>query len=155
MKKLFVLPMLISLGMVCSCQKQSATAEQQLAQRKAELDAREKALDEREKALTKRENAVAHARTLAAELQSRALKKDSSGNLAPAPSIPPGLAPAAPDSAQLKADREKRIQDRLAQRQRRLEALQKMRSLAAQASSPDEASAGAGATSPSPSPTPQ
>jgi hypothetical protein len=38
--------MLISLAMVCCCQKQDAAAEQQLAQRKAELDAREKALDE-------------------------------------------------------------------------------------------------------------
>ncbi|PYI41944.1 MAG: hypothetical protein DMF12_08380 [Verrucomicrobia bacterium] len=53
MKKFFVISMLISFAMICSCQKQDLAAEQQLAQRKAELDAREKALDEREKALPK------------------------------------------------------------------------------------------------------
>jgi hypothetical protein len=59
MKKLFTLTMLISLAMICSCQKQGSVAERQLAQRKAELDAREKALDEREKALDEREKALA------------------------------------------------------------------------------------------------
>jgi len=58
MKKFFVISMLISFAMICSCQKQDLAAEQQLAQRKAELDAREKALDEREKALAERENAA-------------------------------------------------------------------------------------------------
>jgi len=55
MKKLFVLLMLISFAMICSCQITRLTAEQQLAQRKTELDARENALDEREKALAERE----------------------------------------------------------------------------------------------------
>ena len=45
MKKIVILSMLISFGMICSCQKQDSAAEQQLAQRKAELDAREQALD--------------------------------------------------------------------------------------------------------------
>src|SRR3989454_6203060 len=64
MKKLFVLSMLISFAMVCSCQKQDSAAEPQLAQRKAELDAREKALDEREKALAEREKATTNIRKL-------------------------------------------------------------------------------------------
>ena len=66
MKKMFVLSMLISFAMICSCQKQDSTAEQQLAQRKTDLDAREEALaerksalDEREKALDEREKALA------------------------------------------------------------------------------------------------
>jgi hypothetical protein len=41
MKKIFLLSMLISLAMICSCQKKDSTTEQQLAQRKTELDARE------------------------------------------------------------------------------------------------------------------
>ena len=62
MKKTFVLSLLIPFVLVCSCQKQDSTAEQQLAQRKTELDAREKALDEREKALAQRERLVTNPR---------------------------------------------------------------------------------------------
>jgi hypothetical protein len=73
MKKIFVLSMLTALGMICSCQKQDSTGEEQLAERKLQLDAREealaeeksvlnerkKALDEREKALQQREKSLA------------------------------------------------------------------------------------------------
>jgi chromosome segregation ATPase len=58
MKKKFILSMLISSAMVCSCQKQDSTAEQQLAQRKTELETREKALDERVDALDAKVNAL-------------------------------------------------------------------------------------------------
>ena len=58
MKKTLVLSLLIPFALVCSCQKQDSTAEQQLAQRRTELDAREKALDEREKALAERQTFV-------------------------------------------------------------------------------------------------
>ena len=78
--------------MICSCQKQDSAAEQQLAQRKAELDEREKALDDREKALAEREErerAAANTRKLPAAVQVR---------------------PRSPDAAQLKAEREKRLQ---------------------------------------------
>jgi len=146
MKNFFVLSMLIPLAMVCSCQKQDSTAEQRLTQRKAELDAREKALDEREKALADKEKVVASA--LIPTPQSRAPKRDSSGN--PSPSfLPPGLSPDAPER---KAERERRIQERLAQRQRRLEALQRMRTLGAEASPGAEKTE---AVSPSPSSTPE
>jgi len=169
MKKLFVLSMLVPLGIICSCQKQDAAADQQLAQRKAELDAREKTLDEREKALAEREKALVRAPRLPADLQLRSASTDSSGNPKPGPSVPPsipaGLIPMR-DNTQLKADRERRIQERLAQRQQRLDELRKMRAMRKQAApnalaSPnDEASTGAEAssaaeTSPSPSPTPQ
>jgi hypothetical protein len=166
MKKLLVLSMFIPLALICSCQKQDAAAEQQLAQRKAELDAREKALDEREKALAEREKAVARSPKLPTDLQLRSAVKDSSGNPASVPSIPAGLIPTR-DNTQLKAERERRIQERLAQRQQRLDELRKTRAMRAQASanaqtSPNaqptvdgEASGGAGATSPSPTSTPQ
>jgi hypothetical protein len=175
MKTPFVLSMLIPLAMVCSCQKQDATAEQQLAQRKMELDARENALDGREKALAERERALARAPMRPADVQLRALQRDgSAGKAGPAPSIPPGLMPSA-DAAGFKAERERRIQERIAQRQRRLEEIQKMRSIGAQAnpaggaSNDTSASAstsgsadtsasgstGENATSPTPSPTPQ
>jgi chromosome segregation ATPase len=58
MKKNFILSMLISFAMICSCQKQDSTAEQQLAQRKTELETREKALDERVDALDAKVNAL-------------------------------------------------------------------------------------------------
>src|SRR5207247_4308751 len=89
MKKFFVISMLISFAMICSCQKQDLAAEQQLAQRKAELDAREKALDEREKALAEREKATASARMIPPDLQSRRQVRDP---------------------AQVKAERERRLQ---------------------------------------------
>jgi hypothetical protein len=182
MKKLFVLSMLIPFAMVCSSQKQDAAAEQQLAQRKAELDTCEKALGERENALAEREKAVARAAMLPADLQLRALKRDASSNAKPSASIPPGLSP--PDNSQLKASRERRMAELRARRrmeqlrairQRRLEAIQKMRCMRAQPNSgagtpPDtspsrnttgsantstSATTGAEATSPSPSSTPQ
>src|SRR4029077_6844399 len=55
MKKTLALSLLIPFALICSCEKQDSTAEQQLAQRKTELDAREKALDDREKAFAERE----------------------------------------------------------------------------------------------------
>src|SRR5690349_10605051 len=105
MKRLFLLSILIPLATVCSCQKQDATADQQLAQRKADLDAREKALDQRERALSDRERAIAHA-VAVPNLQAR--PKDSSSNVQPSSSIPSGLVP--PDGSQLGAGREKRMQ---------------------------------------------
>jgi len=173
MKKTVILSMLIPLAMVCSCQKQDTAAEQQLAQRKAELDAREKALDEREKALAQSAKAIARAATLPARVQLPAPKGDASSDVQASASIPPGLSP--PDNTQLKAGRERRMEEIRGLRQRRLEAIQKMRAMQAQArsgaaapattSAPAETAASADsgasastsgeATSPSPSPTPQ
>jgi hypothetical protein len=166
MKKLLVLSMIIPFAMLCSCQKQDAAAEQQLAQRKAELDAREKALDEREKTLVEREKIMARTPRLPTNLQSQGASQNSSGNPVPGASLPAGLIPTR-DTTGLKVERERRIQERLAQRQQRLDALRKMRAMRAQASPDAQASPNAqaptdagvsggaeAASSPSPSPTP-
>jgi hypothetical protein len=166
MKKLLALSMLVPLAMVCSCQKQDTTAEQQLAQRRIELDTREKALDEREKALAEKEKAIARAAMIPADAQLRALKRDGSSNVSSSATIPPGLAP--PDASQLKASRERRMEQLRAVRQRRLEAIQEMRSMArpgagattdtsasGNTSGSADTSTGAETTSPSPSSTPQ
>jgi len=58
MKKIFLLSMLVSFAMICSCQKQDSAAEQQLAQPKTEVDARETALIERLNALDEKVNAL-------------------------------------------------------------------------------------------------
>jgi hypothetical protein len=145
MKKVFVLSLLIPLTLFCSCQKQDFTAEQQLAQRKSELDAREKALDEREKALAEREKAAATLRSVRVPRIRPAEAQRS---------VPPELKGLIADPSQARADREQRMQERLAERQRRMEELQKMR--AARALSLPQATAPATeATSASPSPTPE
>jgi len=175
MKKMFVLLMLISFAMICSCQKQDSAAEQQLAQRKAELDAREKALDARELAEKEKATAILP-RAVSPALQSRVqspgqVPKPAQPKNDPAQvkaerdrrlkQLPPEVQMLLPDPSQMNAQRDARMQERFADRQRRLEELQRMRSgaavPAAQASTPPSlaASPAAEATSPSPSPTPQ
>ncbi len=145
MKKIFVLSLLIPFVLLCSCEKQNSTAEQQLAQRKTELDAREKALDEREKALAEREKLVAKPRVPPVP------------RIAPAEpqrTVPPELKGLMADPSQLRTEREQRIQERLAERQRKMEEVQKMRVPAlrrSQATAPPTEQA----ASPSPSPTPE
>jgi hypothetical protein len=104
MKKMFVLSMLISLAMICSCQKQDSAAEQQLAQRKTELDAREtalierlNALDEKVNALDKRLNAFAENEKSKANVQTIPPDAQSQGVIR--------------DEAQTKAERDRRIQE--------------------------------------------
>jgi len=145
MKKLFVLSLLIPFVLVCSCQKRDITAEQQLAQRKAELDAREKALDEREQALADREKLAAKARVPTVP---RVVPAE------PQRSVPPELKGLIADPSQARGGREQRMQERLAERQRKMDEIQKMR--AARALSRPQATAPATeAASPSPSPTPE
>jgi septal ring factor EnvC (AmiA/AmiB activator) len=176
MKKLFALTMLISLAMICSCQKQDSAAEQQLAQRKTELDAREealdereKALDEREKALAERENASKNARTIARGVQGQT-PEPSQGNAerdGRIQQLPAELRTLIPHLSQVTAvDPAK--QERPAPRQLGPEDLQrqwqskldkakmsgKAVSPAAEAGSPTPSPA-VEATSPSPSPTPE
>lgn len=145
MKKTSVLSLLIPFALICSCQKQDSTAEQQLAQRKTELDEREKALDEREKALAEREKVVAKPRVAPVP------------RIAPAEpqrTVPPELKGLMADPSQLRTERDQRIQERLAERQRKMEEVQKMRVRAvprSQATAPSTEQA----ASPSPSPTPE
>jgi len=143
MKKRFALSLLIPFALVCACQKQDSTAEQQLAQRKTELDAREKALDEREKALAQRAKMVATPRIAPVP------------RLAPAGAqrtVPPELKGLMPDPSQLRTEREQRMRERLAERQRKMEEIQKMRAPALQ-SNQATAPPTEEAASPSPSPT--
>jgi hypothetical protein len=112
MKKTLAVSLLIPFALVCSCQKQDSTAEQQLAQRKSELDAREKALDEREKALAARGRLVPKPR-LAPVPRPRPAE--------PRRTIPPDLQGLIPDPSQLRTEREQRMQERLAERQRKIQ----------------------------------
>jgi len=113
MKRNFILSMVISFMMICSCQKQDAAAEQQLAQRKVELDAREDALierekvaDERDKGLDKREKALAENEKSKANVQTISPDAQSQDVI--------------PDAAEAKAERERRIQEFRAEMQARI-----------------------------------
>lgn len=178
MKKLFVLWIVTSFALLSSCQKQDSTAEQQLAQRKAELDAREQTVEEREKAVAARERALSAREKLAQSVRAPAFPRPT-----PAQSINPDAAqveaerksrmqqlPADLQAQGLiadpgqNADRETKIQERLAQRQRRLEMLQRARMAhavarpAPEAASPIASPTAFGAddtSSASPTPTPQ
>jgi len=141
MKKTFVLSLLIPFALVCSCQKQDSTAEQQLAQRKTELDEREKALAEREKLVAKpRVAPVAPVPRIAPAEPQR--------------TVPPELKGLMADPSQLRTEREQRIQERLVERQRKMEEVQRMRVRAvprSQATAPSTEQAAL----PSPSPAPE
>ena len=164
MKKIFILSMLIPLAMICSCQKQDSAAEQQLAQRKAELDTREKALDEREKALAEREKVRAKVPTIPSDAQSRSEVRDAAQLKAERErrlqQLPPDLQGLIADPSQGRDENDTRMQERLAQRQRRMEELRRARMahavkpFGAKATSPTPSPA-IEATSPSPSPTPE
>jgi chromosome segregation ATPase len=118
MKKIFVLSTLISLSMICSCQKQDTAAEQRLSQRQAALDAREKALDEREKALIEKERTVTNTRAIRPELQTRRKVADQAQIQAERQrkiqQLPPEFRALIPDASQILADRaerKSRVQD--------------------------------------------
>ena len=140
MKKIFIPSMFIAFAMICSCQKQDSAAEQQLAQQKVQLDAREDVLDgrlnaldekvnalnEKVNALAEKEKATANARTIPTDVQGetadpaqvqaerdRAIEQLSAHVRA-----------AMPDRSQLNAEKDRRTQERLLQRQRGLEQLQ-------------------------------
>jgi DNA repair exonuclease SbcCD ATPase subunit len=151
MKKTLALSLLIPFALVCSCQKQDSTAEQQLAQRKTELAAREKALDEREKALEERENALAERQKLVVKPRVAPVPRTTPAE--PQRTVPPELTGLMADPNQGRAEREQRMQERLAERQRKMEEIQRMRvpAVRRQATAPvtDQAD------SPSPSPTPE
>src|SRR2546429_732608 len=113
MKKIFILPMVISFAMICSCQKQDGVAEQQLAQRKVELDAREDALIEREKVADEREEAL--------DKRERALAENEKSR-ANVQTIPPDALSqdVVRDAAEAKAERDRRMQEFRAQIQARI-----------------------------------
>ncbi len=101
MKTFWILSVIISFAMICSCQKQDLAAEQQLAQQKAKLDAREKALDERVDALDERVN-VLNGRVNALADQQKAM-----ANVRTVPTNPQTQIS---DPAQIQAERDAAIQ---------------------------------------------
>jgi hypothetical protein len=137
MKKISILSIVIAFAMICSCQKQDSVAEQQLVQRKTELDARESALEEKEKELAlketvlkERENALAKSEKAATD--ARTLSSAPSQNVIRDPAqakaererriqqLPPEIRALIPDQSQVdaaRADKDRRTQERLSQRQ--------------------------------------
>ena len=101
MKKIFILPAVISFAMICSCQKQDSAAEQQLAQRKTEPDARENALDEKVNALDEKVNAL--------DKKVNALLEKKQATLS-AGTTATGVQGQTPDPAQATAERDRTIQ---------------------------------------------
>jgi|SRR5213080_1171034 len=134
MKKIFILPMVISFAMICSCQKQDAVAEQQLAQRKVELDTREdalierlnaldekvNALDERVKALAENEKSRANAQTIPPDAQSQDIVRDPAEAEAERDRVIQQFRARIPDHSQMnaaKVEKDRRTRERLTQRQ--------------------------------------
>jgi hypothetical protein len=128
MKKTFLLSMLFSFAILCSCEKEGSPVEAQLAQRKAKLDSREQALDGREKALEQREQAVAerekavvNARVIHPRTQAPDAAQAEAERQKRIQQLPPELRALIPDRSQLdaiKARKDSGIQDRALQTER-------------------------------------
>jgi hypothetical protein len=101
MKKLFILSMLISFAMICSCQKQDSAAEQQPAQRKTEVDTRETALIERLNALDEKVNALDEKVKALGEKAQTTLNAGTTAT---------GVQGQTPDPAQVTAERDRAIE---------------------------------------------
>jgi hypothetical protein len=145
-KKALVLSLLIAFALLCSCQKIDSTAEQQFAQWKTKLAAWQKAMDESEKALAKREKLVAKPRVPSVPRIARRASAD--GFLVSQRAslqIP----------RQVRAEPVQRMQEHLAERQRKMEEIQRVRAARALPRNQATAPATEQAASPSPSPTPE
>ena len=105
MKRMFLLSMLVSFAMICSCQKQDSAAEQQLAQRKTDLDARETPLIVRYNALDEKVNAL--------DKKVKALLEKEQATLN-AGTTATGVQGQTPDPAQVTAESDREIQQFLA-----------------------------------------
>src|SRR6476659_6204968 len=165
MKKTFIIWMVVSFAIICSCQKQDSGAEQQLAQRKTELDAREEelvgrenAVVEREKALAERERAMTNPRTIPSGIQGQAAqpeqaKAETDSRLQ---QLPVEVRTLTPDRSKVTGP-DPAKQERPAERQLGPEDLQRQwqRNLDKAKMSGKEELPAAEATSPSPSPTPE
>jgi hypothetical protein len=102
MKKIFLLSMLVSFAMICSCQKQDSAAEQQLPQPKTEVDARETALIERLNALDEKVNALDKKVKALFEKEQTTLNAGTTAT---------GVQGQTPDPAQVTAERDRAIQE--------------------------------------------
>lgn len=175
MKRIFALSMLLSLAMICSCQKQGSTAEQQLAQRKIELDGREEALaerkselDERQKALDERQKALDSKEKEFAEKEKAAMNAQANPTNVQDPAqvqaerdrIIQQLSTDLPDHSQLRAEKAQKESERqmqLGQGESRQQELQRarQRKMEAIGMSGGAVFPAAPSTSPTPSPVPQ
>ena len=160
MKKIIVLSTLVSLAMICGCQKNDSVAEAQFAQRKAELDKREKGLDDREKALVAKEKMIGSLRAIPSGLQSRRQPVDPEQAKAERErriqQLPPELQALIRDRSLLDtraAEKSRTTEDPAAQLRRRLEEERKKKMSAI--ASPSAETPDTQSTSPSPSPTPE
>src|ERR1044071_8447309 len=117
MKKVLMLSLLTPVALVCSCQKQDQTAEQQSPQRKTALDTREKALEEKEKPVTEGQKIVVKPRVTPAPRAAAASQ----------PTVPEELRGLMADPNKGRAEREQRIQERLEERQRKMAEIQNRR----------------------------
>jgi hypothetical protein len=98
MKKTFILSLLTSFALICSCQKQDSATEQELAQRKTELDARENALDEKVNDLDGKVKALDERVRVLAENQKAMANAGMNST---------GVQGETPDPAQVQAERER------------------------------------------------
>ena len=161
-----MLPTLIALAIICSCQKQDSTVEAQLAQRKTELDVREealvqreKAMDEREKAVAEREKALANSRVIQSRRQGPDAAQAEAERQRRIQQLPPELRALIPDRSRVDAERAEKNpttdRQRAVRTQRSLEDTQKKKGIGGAFASPAAEVPQADASSPSPSPTPQ
>ena len=163
---MFVLSMLISSVIICSCQKQDSAAEAQLAQRKTELDSREEALIQREKAVeekekdvAEREKALASNRIIQSQRQAPDAAQAEAERQRKIQQLPPefkALIAAPPDTSRVQVERAQkyqRVQDRAIQTQPGFQGAQKKKT-SATAAAPQTAVPETDANS-SPSPSPQ
>src|SRR5262245_11933439 len=156
MKKKLILSILISLAMICSCQKQDSAAEAQSAQRKAELDAREEAVVQREKAVEEREKALASGRIIQPQRQTPDAAQAEAERQKRIQQLPPELRALIPDRSRVeagRAEKAKASQEPPVRPQRSVEDAQRKKMPANAA--PQTGVPGADATLPSPSPTPE
>ena len=154
MKKTFFLSTLVSLAMICSCQKQDSAAEAQLAQRKTELDVREEALVQREKAVAEREKAVASPPIIQSQRQVPDAAQAEAERQRRIQQLPPGLRALIPDRSRIdaaKAEKDAATQDRAVQTQRNPEDSRKRKMFGITAP-PTEAPQTEADLSPSPTP---
>ena len=109
MKKMFILPIVISFATICSCQKQDSAAEQQPTQRKTEVDARETALIERLDALDEKVNALDKKVKALAEKERTTLNAGTTATGVQGQTPDPAQTQT-PDPAQVIAERDRAIQ---------------------------------------------
>ena len=101
MKRIVVLSMLVSVAMICSCQKKDSATEQQLTQPKTELGGREEKLAERLNSLEEKVN------RLDQSVKELAEKERATINARTSPTDVQGRPS---DTAQIQAENEKMIQ---------------------------------------------